>query len=461
MKNKIVRRCSFILLCIFLNLFLYYNVKSIENINMSVTGTISSSSENDVQLFWGTTAHFTEEQSATFVKNQEGENIEFKLVIPSDTNFVRIDFGTEQASISIQDITFWINNATFPMDLSKQYIYLMNQTNLANASNYTLYFEAQPGDPFIVFDLSHMNLTDKCEQQVLQINQKYKIISCLFIDLLLVLIWICRKKVYSTIKIFIDNRALILDLSINDFKTRFVGAVFGTIWAFVQPIVTILVYWFVFQIGFKSGNSGNTQVPYALWLSTGLIPWFFFSESWNNATNSLYEYNYLVKKVVFNVSIIPFVKIISALFVHVFFVLLLLFMFMINGMSPNLFWIQTVYYSFAMFALVIALTYITSALVLFFKDISQIIAVLLQIGVWVTPIMWELDTSNMPSKLQWIFKLNPMYYIINGYRQALIYNKWAWNDVYLNIYFWLFTIILLITAQRIFKNLKPHFADVM
>ena len=165
------------------------------------------------------------------------------------------------------------------------------------------------------------------------------------------------------------------------------------------------------------------------------------------------------KKVVFNISIIPSVKIVSALFVHGFFVILLLAMYLVNGVPPSLYWIQVIYYSFSMFVLILALTYITSSLVIFFKDISQIIAVLMQVGVWLTPIMWNIEM--IPVKMRWIFELNPMYYITNGYRQALIYNEWAWNNVMLNIYFWTVTTVLLILGQKIFKKLKPHFADVL
>ena len=255
------------------------------------------------------------------------------------------------------------------------------------------------------------------------------------------------------------ERKLIGKLAVNDFKTKFAGAAFGTVWAFIQPIVTILVYWFVFQVGLRAGNTAETGVPYALWLSTGLIPWFFFSEAWNGATNSLIEYSYLVKKVVFNISIIPSVKVFSALIVHVFFVVLLLVMYLLNGILPTMFWMQVIYYSFAMLVLVIALTYISSALVLFFRDMSQIIMVILQIGVWMTPIMWQL--SVIPASLRWLFQLNPMYYVVNGYRQSLIEKVPIWNNVYENMYFWTFTLVLLLGGHLVFEKLKPHFADVL
>lgn len=116
------------------------------------------------------------------------------------------------------------------------------------------------------------------------------------------------------------NRRLVAKLAKNDFKTRYAGSYLGIVWAFIQPVITILVYWFVFSVGFRSGT-GDLGVPFVLYLVAGIVPWFFFQDALMGGTNSLLEYNYLVKKVVFNISVLPVVKIISAMFVHAFFVL--------------------------------------------------------------------------------------------------------------------------------------------
>ena len=114
------------------------------------------------------------------------------------------------------------------------------------------------------------------------------------------------------------NRKLILDLANKDFKSRYAASYLGIIWAFVQPIVTVAIYILVFQLGFKA--KPVRDVPYALWLVVGIVPWLFFQEALLSATNSLIEFSYLVKKVVFKISVLPMVKIISAFYVHIFFV---------------------------------------------------------------------------------------------------------------------------------------------
>lgn len=117
---------------------------------------------------------------------------------------------------------------------------------------------------------------------------------------------------------------LIWKLAKNDFVTKYSGNYLGVFWAFVQPMVTIAIYIFVFQVGFRAQDAKNGY-PYALWLIAGIVPWFFFGEGMMGATNAFAEYSYLVKKVVFRIDILPMVKVFSSLFIHLFFVAFSLF----------------------------------------------------------------------------------------------------------------------------------------
>lgn len=259
-----------------------------------------------------------------------------------------------------------------------------------------------------------------------------------------------------------QSRRLILKLAKNDFKTRYAGSWMGMIWAFVQPVVTIALYYFVFEVVFTSRAqlvSGGIETPYVLWLTAGLVPWFFFSEALNNGTTALLEYNYLVKKVVFKISILPIIKIIAASFIHVFFVAFMMVIYFLYGYPLDLYLLQIIYYSLCMFIFVLALSYSTCAIVIFFRDLTQIIAIFLQVGMWATPILWNINTFS-PS-IQMIFKLNPIYYIVNGYRSALFEKTWFWSDFYSTMYFWIFTAALFAVGTLIFKKLKVHFADVL
>ncbi|NFG28053.1 ABC transporter permease [Clostridium botulinum] len=254
--------------------------------------------------------------------------------------------------------------------------------------------------------------------------------------------------------LFLDKE-LLIRLSINDFKAKYAGSALGIMWAFIQPLVTILVFWFVFEMGFKSAPIDD--FPFILWFIPAYIPWLFFSDILMSTSNCLYEYNYLVKKVKFKVSMLPIVKIISALFVHIFFVGFIFFVYTIYGYKINAYFFQSLYYTFALIIFSIGLSLAISSLSVFFKDMSQLISMILQIGFWVTPIFWNSETIEpWVSK---ILKINPIYYIVRGYRDCFVYGVPFWHRINTTIYFWILTIVLFILGTFIFKKLRPHFAD--
>ena len=266
----------------------------------------------------------------------------------------------------------------------------------------------------------------------------------------------------SLLKELVAKRKLIWELSKADFRKRFVGSYFGVVWMFIQPIVTVLIYWLIFgPIGFKSAPP-VPNASYVQWLIPGIAPWFFFSEALNCGTGCLQEYNYLVKKVVFKVEILPVIKLISCLFVHVFFVLIMFFVFLISGRKPEFSWIQIIYYSFATSMYALALTYLTSAIQVFFKDMAQIVSICLQFGMWLTPIMYQ--ETMFADKAPWfvtILKLNPFYYVVAGYRDSMLTGNWFWERPKLGIYFWVVTLVIGLLGLRVFKRLRPHFSDVL
>lgn len=253
------------------------------------------------------------------------------------------------------------------------------------------------------------------------------------------------------------NRYLLWDLTKKDLKQRYLGSYLGILWAFIQPTITVFIFWFVFQVGFKSMPVDN--FPFILWLICGMFPWFFFSEAWSSATNSIVANSFLVKKVVFRVSLLPIIQIMSALLVNLFFIAVLFIMFAIYGHMPNIYNLQVIYYLFALICLTFGLSLITSSLIIFLKDIGQLVGMLLQFGFWGTPIFWSLKI--LPEQYQWILKINPMYYIVEGYRNSFIYHEWFWNLGWTNLSFWLITICIGLFGVFIFKKLRPHFADVL
>ena len=285
-----------------------------------------------------------------------------------------------------------------------------------------------------------------------------KVLSCLIIAGACIGFAAFYDKVTGLAGELFQSRHLIWKLAKNDFKKRYAGSYLGAIWAMIQPVVTVAMYYVVFDL-IMDGASRTEEAPFVLFLTAGLVPWFFFSEALNAGTNALREYDYLVKKVVFKISILPIIKIIAATFIHVFFILVMLVIAALYGYYPTIYLIQIFYYSACLFLLVLAVCYTTCSIVVFFKDLSQIISIMLQIGMWATPILW--DINMIPEKWQKLIKINPLVYVVNGYRSAIYGQEWFFQDFFSTVYFWMFTVVVFGIGTLVFKRLKVHFADVL
>jgi len=262
---------------------------------------------------------------------------------------------------------------------------------------------------------------------------------------------------FNFIKDIFTQRKMLWTLAKNDFKQQFLGSALGIAWAFIQPTVMIVLYWFVFTFGFRTQAVEN--VPYICWLIAGLVPYFFFTDAWGKASNVIIEYSYLVKKIVFPVRMLPIIKIISSFYIHLFFIAFVIIMFWIYGYTPDWYYLQLFYYVFALWVLLLGLSWLASAIQVFLKDMSQMISVISQILFWGTPILY--NQSILPHKILMVLKLNPLFYIVEGYRDIFIYKVWFWQHLYLTIYFWVITLFIFVIGALIFRQLRPHFADIL
>jgi lipopolysaccharide transport system permease protein/teichoic acid transport system permease protein len=254
-----------------------------------------------------------------------------------------------------------------------------------------------------------------------------------------------------------SRRQLIIEMTRRDFKSKYLGSYLGILWAFVHPTVYIVILWFVFGYVFKSQPVSG--VPYVLWLAVGITPWFFFSDALTSATGSILENSFLVKKVAFSIGILPLVKLLSTMVIHLFFLGLIVAMFVVSGSSLPLQSLQLVYYLLSMLVLLTGLSWIFSALVIFLRDVGQLVAMALQFLFWGTPIFWSVKL--LPEKYQQVIKLNPVVYIIEGYRDSLVNRVWFWEHWLQTVYFWVITMLLLLVGAVVFRRLRPHFADVL
>lgn len=259
------------------------------------------------------------------------------------------------------------------------------------------------------------------------------------------------------LKYIIKNKKIIWSLVKNDLKKRVAGSFLGKIWLFFNPLITILVMWFVFSIGFRTQPVEG--VPFVVWISCGMIVWMFFSESITSMTNSLNEYNFMLKQMQFRAEIIPILKIFSSTVVFIFLNIALLIVSLFYNFKINIYLFQLIYYYICLVYLITGLGLIFSSLRVFIKDISEVVGTLLQLGFWYTPIFWNLNLVSKEYRI--FFEINPIYYIIQGYRDTYIYKIWFWEKPREMMVFFIISTIIFVIGKFIFTKLKQQFNDVL
>jgi ABC-type polysaccharide/polyol phosphate export permease len=252
-------------------------------------------------------------------------------------------------------------------------------------------------------------------------------------------------------------RGVILRLAANDFRRRYLGSAFGAAWAVIPTLATIAVFWFVFVVGFKTVPAGNH--PFIVYFVTALVPWTFLAEAIQRGSSAITENAYMVRKVRFRAGILPLTAILPTAAVHLVFVAVLALFLMAYGYAPGWHWLQLPYFAACGLVLSLGVAWACSAIVVFFKDLEQIIGLGLQVFFWLTPIVWPREI--LPQSLTWIFTANPATYVTEGYRDALINQRWFWERPVESAVFWTLATAGLVVGAVVFRRLRPHFADVL
>lgn len=254
------------------------------------------------------------------------------------------------------------------------------------------------------------------------------------------------------------GRRTIRALARRDVLSRYSGTLFRGAWELANPALTLLVFWFVFSVAFKA--KGPDGIPFILYFVTGYVPWLFFSESLTRGTQGVIAHSFLVKKMVFPSELLPFVYLVSSAFNHGMLLILATIILFFNSVAFSWYWFQLPYYFLTLCALIIGLQWLLSAINVFNRDIGQGVGMVLNLWFWATPVVWVAD-GVVPEKYQWVLFMNPISYIIEGYRGSLLKQLPFWHNWQQGIYVWCVALTIAILGAIIFRRLKPHFGDVL
>lgn len=251
---------------------------------------------------------------------------------------------------------------------------------------------------------------------------------------------------------------MLFDLARNDFKREHAGSILGFAWAFIQPLMFISVLYFVFTVGLRA-NPVGVGMPFVVYLTVGMVCWMYFAGNLSSITGVFVSYSFLINKVGFRLSVLPLVKLISSLPTHAVLLAVGMLLAWREGIVPSVYTLQLFYYLLASMGLLFGIGLAASAANLFVRDIQRGVAVLVQFGFWATPIFW--DPAILPERFQWLVRLNPVSYLVAGYRDAIAGRGWFWEKPVDTGAFWLLVVILWVVSILIYRRLKPHFAEVV
>jgi lipopolysaccharide transport system permease protein/teichoic acid transport system permease protein len=254
-----------------------------------------------------------------------------------------------------------------------------------------------------------------------------------------------------------EKAPLLLTLAKREIRQQYVGSSLGILWQLITPIVLITVFWVVFSVGFRVKPASG--VPFAVWLTAGMCAWFAFAEIVSGSTHCITGNAHLVKKVVFPLQGLPLVKVLTGLSNHLMFLLILMVLIFLNDLPLTVYYLQGLYYFFCLVVLGLGIGWIVAAFNVFTRDTARLVGVLLQVGMWATPILW--DIKILPEPYRSIFAANPVHYIVQGYRDSFLYATPVSSRVDETIYFWIIAGGLFFLGAYLFRKLQPQFADLV
>ena len=259
------------------------------------------------------------------------------------------------------------------------------------------------------------------------------------------------------LKTIFEQRYLIMSLAKRQIKTQFVGSLLGFVWTFINPLALILIFWFVFSVGLKTRPLGD--IPFAVWFTAGLAIWISFSEIVTGSVNVIIENQVLIKKTAIKAHVLQIAKIVAATIPHLIFLVILIILILLFKLPFRLYYIQALYYFFCMCMLSIGLGWLLSAINVFIRDTALVVNMVMQFLFWLTPIVW--DVNIMPKRYEFFLKLNPVFYLVQGYRESFFYFVPFWGHWKMTIYYWVLTGVIFVVGATVFRKTRPHFADVL
>jgi teichoic acid transport system permease protein len=266
---------------------------------------------------------------------------------------------------------------------------------------------------------------------------------------------------FSTLwSVIVENfsrSAQIRRLAVFELQKTVRGAVLGWVWLFIRPIIYIGTFWFALEIGLRADRVTG-DAPFLLWLSCGLIPWFYISDMLGGGSNVYGRYSYLINRVNFPMSVIPTFYSLSHFIVFLISMVILIVVMLICGYPLTLYALQVPFIAVIMFVFFNLFSLMTSPFSAISKDFKNLIKAVSLPIFWLSGIIFNFATIDIPW-LKWIFAFNPVSFFVTSFRAALCEYYWLWDKPDLLVCFSAVFLLTLICAMGVHHRFAGRVAD--
>lgn len=265
-------------------------------------------------------------------------------------------------------------------------------------------------------------------------------------------------KVKLVTREIVSNFSMLCRIARYDYKLLNKDSYLGKLWSILTPLIQIATYWLVFGVGIRS-NSTVDEHPFLLWMLCGLVPWFFINESILKGANSIYSKAGVVTKMKYPISTVPVGVVVTALMEHVVVLVILFVTFLVHGYFPNLYYLNLIYYMIYSFVFLCSLAMITSVLTMLARDFQKLLTSIIRLVFYVTPILWSME--KMPQIYKTLIEYTPVYYVVYGFRDSLLYKVNFWSKPDKILFFWGLNLVLYLVGCVLQYKYRKKFNDLM
>lgn len=271
-------------------------------------------------------------------------------------------------------------------------------------------------------------------------------------------------KIKTILKELLTHLNLIWTVARYNNKAALQGHYFGLVWEFLNPLIEIGLNWFVFSAirNRRPLYFGGYEVPFLAWMLVGMSAWRLMNRATLSGSQSVQKKIKLVSKMQFPISTLPAMEIASKMTAYFVTLGIVIIILLFNGITPTIYWIQSIYYWFAMFVFIYFLALLNSTLTIAFRDYHQILAPIMRLLFWFSGVVWRLDEMEViPRWFVRAMDLNPFSYIITGFRNAFLSGEFFWQHWETTLFFWLLVSLIAIVASHLHLKLRAKFIDLV